>query len=239
MRGVIGLRHDVDTTYFGLRKGLPIVVELERKFNVKSTLFVRAKIIKSNQDWCYLRRLEKEGWEIGLHLDNTINTPELPSPQEELKFLTEEVGLNIYGVTPHGGLIGWKGNTTWQIMASLGLKYMEGYGKPPPSKTPVIPTHISFDIGCVRNYGERLGYEDLKKNLNIKLENKHIATVLTHPEWFVLSVGLPYKNKWIDRLTKAMLTLAQKRIMRSSYGRFLAEYSGQTELVKYIDLIKP
>jgi hypothetical protein len=237
MIGIVGLRHDIDTTYFGLRLGLPIVIELERKFNVRSTLFVRAKIIKSDRDRCYLRRLEREGWEIGLHLDNTVNTPKLPSPGDELKFLTEEVGLNIRGVTPHGGLIGWKGNTTWKIMDSLGLRYMEGYGTPPNSKTPVIPTHISFDIDCIRNYGENFGMEYFKKNLNLRLENKRMATVLTHPEWFVLSVGLPCRNEWIDRSAKVMLTLLRKRIMRTPYEHFIVEYSSKVNFLKYIELI--
>lgn len=238
MKLVVGLRHDVDSNFFGLRRGLPKVVEIERRFGVRSTIFVRARIVKSKEDIDYLRELEEEGWEIGLHLDNTINTPNLPLPDEELRFLREEVGVKIYGVAPHGGLIGWKEGVTWKVMDSLGLDYMEGYGSPPPSKTKVIPNHISFDIGPIRIYGDGLGYHEFKRALEEELKSKNMTTVLTHPEWFVLSVGLPYKNPFMDRLTKILLTMAKKRMMGPLYQKFLEEYKGKVEFLRYIDLLK-
>lgn len=67
---IIGLRHDIDTV-IGLRLGLPKIISIEKRYDVRSTFFIRVDIIKSKNDVNLLKKLVKEGWEIGLHLINT------------------------------------------------------------------------------------------------------------------------------------------------------------------------
>jgi len=95
----VGLRHDLDTVY-GLRWGLPKIVSVERKYGVRSTLFARVDIVRSEKDKHFLKVLASEGWEIGLHLINTVNDLRLISPEDELKRLRELLDVPIYGVTP-------------------------------------------------------------------------------------------------------------------------------------------
>jgi len=68
----VGLRHDVDTVY-GLRWGLPKIISVEKKYDVRSTFFVRVDVIRSDKDKHALKRIADDGWEIGLHLINTVN----------------------------------------------------------------------------------------------------------------------------------------------------------------------
>ena len=90
MRPIIASRHDVDTT-FGLRYGIPKIIEIEKRHQIKSTIFVRLDILKNNADISFLQYLERSGWEIGLHLRNTIDSPDRASPEEELRFLRDDV----------------------------------------------------------------------------------------------------------------------------------------------------
>lgn len=126
---IVGLRHDLDTVY-GLRMGLPKIIAIEKKCDVRSTFFVRVDVVRSDKDRRVLKRIADEGWEIGLHLINTVNDSRLLSPEGELKLLRKHLDVPIYGVTPCGSTIGFKGDVTWRIMGSLGLDYMEGYGMP-------------------------------------------------------------------------------------------------------------
>ena len=227
---IVGLRHDIDNVY-GLRWGLPKVVSLEKKYGVRSTFFVRVDVIRSRKDREVLRRIVDDGWEVGLHLINTVGDPKLPSPKGELELLKKLVGAPIYGVTPCGKTIGFKGDVTWKTMDSLGLEYMEGYGLPKFSvNTFVMPTHLSFDIYYVRNFGEREGYLRFKKDLLQKLEKDGLATVLTHPEWFVRSVGG-------RGLMKIPLTLFRKKMMNGVYDRFLHEFKHKVEFKRYVELL--
>ncbi|MGC8988268.1 hypothetical protein [Infirmifilum sp.] len=224
---IVGLRHDIDNTY-GLRKGLPKLVEIEDKLDLRSTFFVRVDVIQSREDERALRRIEDEGWEIGLHLVNTIGTPALPSPQEELERLRRV--FEIHGVTPCGKTIGFKGEVTWRVMDSLGLKYMEGYGEPGfPVRTFVMPTHLSLDIYYVRRFGEKRGYSLFKADLLRMLGERGVATVLVHPEWFVRSVGGA-------GATKAVMTILGIKMLNNIYRTFLQEFSGVIKFMKYIDL---
>lgn len=226
---IIGLRHDVDEVY-GLRFGVPKVISLEEKYGVRSTFFVRVDVIRSDKDCAVLRRIVDDGWEVALHLINTIGDSRLPSHRGELELLKKLVDIPIYGVTPCGKTIGFKGDTTWRTMDSIGLDYMEGYGVPDfKVGTFVMPTHLSFDIYYVRNFGEKEGYRRFKKDLLCKLEENDLATVLVHPEWFVRSVGG-------SGLMKVPLTLLRKKMMNKIYGTFLCEFEGKVELMRYIDL---
>jgi len=226
---IIGLRHDIDTVY-GFRWGLPKVVSLEEKYDVRSTFFVRVDVLRSDKDCHVLRRIVDRGWETGLHLINTINDSRLPSPRGELELLRKLIGVPVYGVTPCGTTIGWKGDVTWRTMDSLGLEYMEGYRAPDFSvKTLVMPTHLSFDIYYVRNFGEEEGYRRFRKDLLNKLRENGLATVLVHPEWLVRSVGG-------RGLMKIPLTLLRKKMMNKVYERFLCEFKGKVEFKKYVNL---
>lgn len=85
---IIGLRHDVDEVY-GLRWGLPKVISLEEKHGVRSTFFVRVDVVRSDKDHSVLRRIVDDGWEVALHLINTVGDSSLPSPRGELELFEE------------------------------------------------------------------------------------------------------------------------------------------------------
>ena len=226
---IVGLRHDVDTVY-GLRWGLPKIIAVEKKYDVKSTFFVRVDVVRSDKDRRVLKRIADEGWEIGLHLINTVNDSRLLSPEGELKLLRKLLGVPIYGVTPCGSTIGFKGDVTWRIMDSLGLNHMEGYGMLDfKVDTFVFPTHLSFDIYYVRNFGEKEGYRRFKEDLLRRLDKDGLATVLVHPEGFVRSVGG-------SGLMKIPLTLLRKKMMNKVYSKFLCEFKGKVEFEKHINI---
>jgi len=225
---IVCLRHDVDTVY-GLRRGLPKLIRIEEKHDVRSTLFVRVDIIRSDKDRSLLEDIVKRGWEIGLHLINTTNDSRLAAPADELKKLRELVSSQIHGVTPCGSTIGFRGDITWRTMDSLGLDYMEGYEMPEfKVNSFVFPTHLSFDIHYVRNFGEREGYRKFKEDLLHKLEHAELATVLVHPEWFVRTVQG-------SGILKIPLTLMRKGLMSKVYNRFLGEFKGTIEFKRYVD----
>lgn len=227
---IVGLRHDVDEVY-GLRSGLPKIISIEKKYGVKSTFFVRVDVVRSDVDRHALKKIADEGWEIGLHLINTIGTPDLMSPEDELKLLRKLLDVPIYGVTPCGSTLGFKGDVTWRIMDSLGLKYMEGYGLPEfKVNTFVFPTHLPLDIHYVRNFGEGKGYQKFREDLLQRLNQNRIATVLIHPEWFVRSVQG-------HGLMKIPLTLLRRGIMDKVYDKFLSEFNNQVEFKRYIEML--
>jgi len=226
---IIGLRHDIDSVY-GLRLGLPKVISIEEKHGVRSTFFVRVDTIISDRDRSVLRQIVDDGWEVALHLINTIGDPKLPSPRDELKLLEKTLDFPVHGVTPCGTTIGFRGDVTWRVMDSLGLEYMEGYGMPNfETKTFVIPTHLSLDIYYVRKFGEAKGYLKFREDLRQQLRSKGIATVLVHPEWFVRSVQG-------NGLTKLLLTLLRKGLMGGVYDRFLDEFRDKAEFKTYIEI---
>jgi len=226
----IGLRHDIDTVY-GLRWGLQKIISIERSYDVRSTFFIRIDIIKSKKDVVALKKLLEEGWEVGLHLINTDDRPSLTSPQEEVDILKRYLETPIHGVTPCGSTIGWKGETTWRVMDRLNLLYIEGYGDHDIElATHVMPNHLSLDIHYVRKYGEELGYEKFKDDLLNDLNTQGYATVLTHPEWFVRTVGG-------SGLMKIPLTVLRKKMMNKVYEKFLNDFRGDVEFLKYVDLL--
>ena len=138
--------------------------------------------------------------------------------------------FNVYGVIPCGSTIGFKGDVTWRIMDSLGLKYMEGYGMPEfKVNCFVFPTHLSLDIHYVRNFGEKEGYQKFKEDLLQQLSQNGIATVLVHPEGFVRSVQS-------HGLLKIPLTLLRKGMMKSVYENFLCEFRDKVGFKKYVDM---
>lgn len=152
------------------------------------------------------------------------------SPENELKLLKKFLDVSVYGVTPCGSTIGFKGDVTWRIMDSLGLKYMEGYGMPDfKVDTFVFPTHLSLDIHYVRNFGEKEGYQKFKEDLLQQLSQNGIATVLVHPEGFVRSVQS-------HGLLKIPLTLLRKGMMESVYENSLCGFRDKVGFKKYVDM---
>jgi len=229
---MILLRHDVDTVW-GLHKGVPIVTRIEEKYGVRSTFFVRVRILRDETDWKLLRELQDLGWEIGLHLDNTDGRESLPPPEVELNILREK-GIVVHGATPHGSVIGWNNpQRNWLVLDNLRLKYIEGYGEPPPwVKTPVVKTHLSLDIYYIRRYGEKVGYKLFKKDLENRLRSDGYVSVLTHPEWFVRSVGVDGSGTYA-RIMRLIMTVVGVRKLTRVYEIFLSEYHDQC--VRYID----
>jgi hypothetical protein len=111
---IVGLRHDVDTVY-GLRWGLPKIIYIEKKYDVRSTFFVRVDVVRSDKDLRVLKGIADEGWEIGLHLMNTVNDSRLLSSEGELKVVKktfrcsdlwcDSLRVNYrFKATLHGGL---------------------------------------------------------------------------------------------------------------------------------------
>ena len=64
------LRHDVDNN-LGLRLGIPKILAIEKKHDVRSVFFVRYDEISSASDVKLLQNIVRDGWEVGLHLVNT------------------------------------------------------------------------------------------------------------------------------------------------------------------------
>jgi hypothetical protein len=115
-------------------------------------------------------------------------------------------------------------------MDSLGLNYMEGYGMLDfKVDIFVFPTHLSFDIYYVRNFGEKEGYRRFKEDLLHRLKRDGLATVLVHPEGFVRTVQG-------HGLMKFPLTLLRKGMINKVYDKFLCEFKNKVELKKYIDM---
>ncbi|MEM2525934.1 MAG: hypothetical protein QXI49_07090 [Candidatus Methanomethylicaceae archaeon] len=234
----VGLRHDIDNAWVFKRGAFNSVLRIEDKYNVRSTFFVRVDALNCEDSWNMILEAQDRGWEIGLHLINTINSPNLPSPKEELEILTRN-GVKVYGVTPCGSTIGWiDPNINWVVMDELGLKYMEGYGNVKRSlyKTFVFNTHLSLDIYYIRKYGLRRGYDIFKRDLYKKILNEGYATVLTHPEYFWKSIGICDGNVYLVKIFNLILTFLRIKTLNKIYEKFLLEHKGKFQFLKYIEL---
>jgi len=53
----------------------------QKKYDVRSTFFVRVDVVRSDKDSRALKGIVDEGWEIGLRLINTVNDSRLLSPE--------------------------------------------------------------------------------------------------------------------------------------------------------------
>ena len=225
---IVGLRHDVDTVY-GLRWGLPKIISIEKKYDVRSTFFVRVDVVHSDKDLRVLKRIADEGWEIGLHLINTINDSKLMSPEDKLKSLRKLLGVPIYGVTPCGSTIGFKGDVTWRIMDSLGLIYMEGYGMPDFRWTLLCFRHtcpLTFImLGILER---RKDIEGLRRICCIGLNGMDWQQFLC-----IRKVCENCARPWFDEVS---FNVAEKRDDNKVYEKFLCEFKNKVELKKYISM---
>lgn len=234
---MIGLRHDIDTR-IEFRRGLPQTLRLEDRYDARSTLFVRAVLLEpGSEETRIILQAQKDGWEIGLHLDNTVADPRAPfSPRDELERL-RSLGFDVRGVSPHGGLYGFQKEKTWKVMDSLGLEYMMGYLPfPQGTRTPVIGPHHTLDF-LVKSRGTRRGLEDLKRKIEDDIKGKGWSIVLTHPVYMVFSVGPgftmtavnvsrkqginAYILKQADRALKLLYTLAGVKTISKPYEETL------------------
>lgn len=228
---LIGLRHDVDSRH-GMEKGIPVVVRTENRVDARSTFYVRAALLRrtSREIVNYLLKLQDDGWEIALHLDNTTGSQDLPAPKEELDVL-RGAGFEVYGVSPHGGVIGFRGDETWRVMDSLGLKYMAGYGVPKiPVRTRVAPPHIALEHYVRRGWSLNDFLRDL---LSLAVRNEGKAIIQSHAEYFHFSMGVlaPDKPraagavvrllKTINKLTVALLTPLRLLTLNGPYSEVL------------------
>lgn len=180
---IVGLRHDIDTM-LGLSRGVPAVMRLEEQMNVRSSFYVRVRLLHDEDLINMLRRAERDGWEIGLHLDNTFS---LADARRELEAL-RSLGFNVRGVTIHGGLYGMLGEVTWRVIDGLGLAYAHAGGPPDWVKTPVIPGHHTLDY-YVGRYGEHEGMRRLIRGIISDLRGSKASVLSSHPEYFVVSAG--------------------------------------------------
>ncbi len=233
----IGLRHDVDHGYF-IGKSIRKIRKIEEKYNVRSTLFVRTRIIRGKRELIVLlKEMEDEGWEIGLHLDNTVDEEKAGRELNELL----SYGFNVKGATPHGGIYGFSGERTWRVLDSLRLSYVQGYGKPPEwMKTKVLPAHITLDW-YIRDFGDEKGYQIFRRELDTRLSSGS-TIVMTHADYFTFSVGFtgtmkPRRGglkvramKAIGRLSILIGTILRVRILDNIYERFLQDYKNRAEM---------
>jgi hypothetical protein len=88
---IVGLRHDVDNVY-SFRHESPRMVSIEERYGIRSTFFVHVDVVRSGKDQRVLKRLVDGGWEVGLHLINTVGDSRLPSPLGELELLQSFIG---------------------------------------------------------------------------------------------------------------------------------------------------
>jgi len=115
------------------------VMEIERKLDVKSTFFFlnerRRTYLLSPSEWKLywgrynikdvkivetMKRLDREGWEIGIH--GSYNSyRDLKRLEEEKKLLEELLGKKVYGISQHYCNLDIP--ETWEYHEKLGLAY--------------------------------------------------------------------------------------------------------------------
>jgi peptidoglycan/xylan/chitin deacetylase (PgdA/CDA1 family) len=114
------------------------IMEIERKLGVKSTFFFlneRKKIFCSPSEWKLywgrydikdakivetIKRLDAEGWEIGIHGSyNSYN--DLKLLEKEKKIIEKIVGKTVYGISQH--YCNLDVPETWEYHEKLGLAY--------------------------------------------------------------------------------------------------------------------
>jgi peptidoglycan/xylan/chitin deacetylase (PgdA/CDA1 family) len=91
----------VKSEHFNPYHGIPYVVDIEKDFSVKSTFFFRASYDDGQSIAAYedeIKDLFKNGWEIGLHINNAAS---LESIKSEKSLLEQVVGSKTFGSRAH------------------------------------------------------------------------------------------------------------------------------------------
>lgn len=176
------LRHDFDWDD-GLDDGVSIIIDIEKKYNVRSTIFLRYdRNVSDNKYKQLYQELELQGWEFGLHLANHEGKPEYTSPYIELETV-RGLGLNICGVSACGGTYKWLNPYGWVIQDSLGLKYIAPSTLPMPDgyklKSIIVPDYLMLDGRYLYRYGAE-GYDKYVEDFTIKLEQRKAFASLSH-----------------------------------------------------------
>jgi peptidoglycan/xylan/chitin deacetylase (PgdA/CDA1 family) len=100
--------------------GVPVVMEIEERFNIRSTFFFRPKYDDGSSVQQYedtTKELAKNGWEVGLHVNNTSTIKEILS---EKRSLEKTVRRSVYGSRVHYLKVS---ENTFSNLAKAGLKY--------------------------------------------------------------------------------------------------------------------
>jgi peptidoglycan/xylan/chitin deacetylase (PgdA/CDA1 family) len=123
-------RDNSQNPYWNFKK----IVDLEKKYDAKSTFFFKAAI-KDNVRWVYdinnlrneLHFLVDQKWEVGLHSGfYSFNDP-IALRKEKAK-MEDVLGKKILGVRNHYLRFGIP--ETWKLLANLGFEYDTSFGYP-------------------------------------------------------------------------------------------------------------
>jgi peptidoglycan/xylan/chitin deacetylase (PgdA/CDA1 family) len=106
---------------------LPILLEIERRYGVRSTFFFRVDEERYSIDDFFksvIRRLDSEGFEIGLHasIGSAFDKELLRKEKEQLEGV---LGHPIEGVRHHYLTLG---DDTWNFQRSVGFEYDSSLG---------------------------------------------------------------------------------------------------------------
>ncbi len=229
----------------GLRLGIPKILEIEKKHDVRSVFFVRFDEISSANDVELLQDIVRDGWEVGLHLVNTDGRKgtyhrneerSFIRPEDELQNLKHLLDVPIYGVTPCGSTIGWSGETTWRILDALNLEYIEGYGKPIDNLNSfVFLGHLTMKDYIIK-FREDKGLREFNLALDNRLDECCLSSVLSHPIWFVKPVGP--RRTFLEKMEKWINQVLGLNLLCSPYHRFLDFYRGKVRFMNYHSYIQ-
>jgi peptidoglycan/xylan/chitin deacetylase (PgdA/CDA1 family) len=81
--------------------GIPTITEIEERFDIRSTFFFRPKYDDESQVQQYediIKMLVKNGWEVGLHANDTLSIEALVTGK---KMLERIIGKQVYGSRVH------------------------------------------------------------------------------------------------------------------------------------------
>lgn len=180
------LRHDFDWAD-GLDEGVKLMYDIERKYNVRSTAFIRHdRGVSDLKHKSFYEQMESEGWEFGLHLANHENQKGYIAPERELE-IVKRLGLNIRGLSACGGNYRWLDPNGWIVQDNVGLKYLCPSSLKKPDgyvmKTTLAPNHRTLDGHYMQTYGDAC-IPVLIKEFSELIEREKALALLSHNTWF-------------------------------------------------------